>query len=101
MEVFSTIKSPMFSELAIIITRNAIYLIGEDMLFKTLRKMNKVRPFKLVFLLEASDFHQEQVRQELVEALDRISAHGSLDFLDSPPTIRIAQPHNGMFPNVD
>lgn len=93
----------MFSELTIVITSYAIYLPRDDVLFKTLRKMNKARPFRLVFLLEASDFHQEQVRRELVEALDLIKANGSLDFLDSPPTIRIVQPRNYLwnFPDFD
>ena len=94
MELFSTIKSPVFSELVIIITSYAVHLPTEVTLFKTLRRMREIRPFKLVFLLEASDFHQEQVRRELVEALDLISASNSLNFLTSEPTIRITRPRN-------
>jgi len=101
MEAFSTIKSPVFSELVIVITSYALYLPTEDTLFKTLREMNEVRRFKLVFLLEASDFHQEQVHRELVEALDLISANKSLNFLTSEPTIRIERPRNYLWDFVD
>lgn len=101
--VFSTIKSPVFSEVVIVITSYAVYLPTGDTLFKTLREMNEVRPFKLVFLLEASDFHQEQVQRELVEALDVINANNSLNFLTSKPTIRIARPRNYLwdFPDIN
>jgi len=49
--------------------------------------MNELRPFDLVFLLEVLDFRQAQ--RELLETLDLVTAKGLLDFLDSPPTIRV------------
>ena len=50
--------------------------------------MNEVRRFKLVFLLRAPD--PCEARRELLEAIESATAKGLLDFLDSPPTIRIA-----------
>jgi len=91
MELFSTITSPAFSELAIFIGAGmAIHLPQAVVLFKTLGKMNEVRSFKLVFLLDSS---KEEVRQRLMGALDLVTAKGLLDFLDSPPTTRWVQFH--------
>lgn len=90
MEVFSTVTSPVFSELVIVLEDDAMsYLSKQVMLFETLRMMNEVRPFRLVFLLEIAYFYQEEVRRGLVEALALITPKGPLDFLDSPPTIRL------------
>ena len=94
MNLFSSITSPVFSELAIILKSYAVNLPQEAELFETLRKMNEIRPFDLVFLLETSDFHQDGVRQQLAGALDSISADGSLDFLRSSPSVHVARPHN-------
>ena len=89
MEVFSTIASPVFSELVIVIGGHVVTFLPRDAtLFETLRRMNEIRPFKLVFLPEAPESRQEKVRRELAEALDSVTASGLLDFLDSPPTIR-------------
>jgi len=88
MEVFSTITSPVFSELVIVLAgSDMVYFRWKDM-FKTLCTMNEVRPFKLVFLLEVPDFSQEEARQKSARALDSVTVEGVLDFLDSPPTIR-------------
>ena len=92
MDVFSTIASPVFSELVIAHTGYAVATLPEEVaLFETLRKMNGVRSFKLVFLLELSDSYEESVRRELAGVLDTVVATGFLDFLDSPPTIRWGQ----------
>lgn len=89
MEVFSTISSPAFSELALIIEGHTVTYLPQDVtLFETLGEMNQAKPFKLVFLPQASKLYQEEVRQGLVEALDIVVAGGLLKFLDSPPTIR-------------
>jgi hypothetical protein len=61
---------------------------SEDLFFETLRTMNGVRPFKLVFLLVAPDQSREEARRKLEGAIDSLAARGLLDFLDSPPTIR-------------
>jgi hypothetical protein len=90
MEIFSTITSPVFSELVIVIGGHAMsYLRSEILLFETLRTMNQIRPFKLVFLL-VTDLSQEEARWGLEEALDSVAARGLLEFLDSPPIIRNA-----------
>ena len=90
MEVFSTITSPVFSELVVALALFETCLPWALLFFEALRTMNKVRPFKLVFLLEVLDFWEAQ--QELAEALESATAKGLLDFLDSPPTVRRAQP---------
>jgi hypothetical protein len=88
-KVFSTITSPVFSEFVIVVGADeATYLPLEVALFETLRTVNEVRPFKLVFLLVALDPFREETRQKLAEALDSVTAGGILDFFDSPLTIR-------------
>ena len=57
----------------------------------TLRTMNKIKPFKLVFLLEVSGCSGEEMPQGLVEALDSAVVDDRLKFLGSPPTIRSAR----------
>jgi len=50
MGVFSTIMSPEFSELVVVLERDiATYLYLKVEFFETLGQMNEVRPFKLVF----------------------------------------------------
>jgi hypothetical protein len=89
MKIFSTITSPVFSELVILIGANAVTdSPSGDPFFETLRTMNGIRPFKLVFLLVAPDPSWGEARRKLEEALDSVMARGLLDFLDSPPTIR-------------
>jgi len=93
-DIFSTITSSVFSELVIVITdKCSLYLPRE---FSLLRTMNEIIPFKLVFLLETSKPFQGKAQRELAGALESMTANGLLDFLDfldSPPTTRIARPH--------
>ena len=89
MKLLSTIKSPAFSELVITISYYETCLPWAVPLFRELRAINEVRRFKLVFFLETSGCLGAQ--EELVKALDTVTAQGLLDFLDSPPTIRIAR----------
>jgi hypothetical protein len=89
MKIFSTITSPVFSELVILIGANAVTdSPSGDPFFETLRMMNGVRPFKLVFLLVVPDQSREEARRKLEEALGSVTARGLLDFFDSPPTVR-------------
>ena len=91
MEPFSTIRSPVFTELVIIHTGISVdRLPQDDTLFETLRKMNEVRHFKLVFLVEAEN--ARDARRELEKVIDWVATKGLLDFLESPPTIRTARP---------
>ena len=88
-KVFSTITSPVFFELVVVLTGvSVVYLPQDVMLFESLRTMNGLRPFKLVFLLETSEFSQGEARRKLAEALDSVTAQGLLDFLNFPPVIR-------------
>ena len=89
-EVFSKITSPVFSELTVILAGGAAYLRQEVKLFNTLRMMNEVRPFKLAFLLEGPSPSQREARQ-LEEVLRSVTAKGLLDFLDSPPSVRLRE----------
>ena len=89
MGVFSTIASPVFSELVVVLAGDpATYLPRNVALFETLGRMNAVRPFNLVFLLNVSESFRGEARPKLKGALDSVTAKGLLDFLDSPPTIR-------------
>jgi len=88
-EVFSTVTSPVFSELIIVLgLGDIIHLYQQFTLFHTLRMMNEVRPFKLVFLLEFLCSREEGGRGRSVEALSSVTEKGYFDFLDSTPTIR-------------
>jgi hypothetical protein len=88
MKIFSTIASPVFSELVILIGPDVVTgSPSGDPFFETLRTMNGVRPFKLVFFLVAPDLLREEACQKLEGAIDSVIARGLLDFLDSPPTI--------------
>ena len=89
-EVFSTITSPVFSDLVVVVAGHANYLRQEVKLFDTLRMMNDVRPFKLVFLLEGPSPSQWEVWQ-LEGILKSLTAKGLLDFLNSPPSVRISE----------
>ena len=82
----------MFSELVIVFTGHGMgYLLWDAILFTTLRRMNKTRPFKLGILLEVSGCPEGEALRELTEALSSVTAEGLLDFLDSPPVIRSAR----------
>ena len=111
--MFSTITSPVFSELVIVLAGDEMtHLPQEVMLFNTLRRMNEARHFELVFLFEGPCFVQREGQRvlgeaprELGEVLDSVIARGFLDFLDSPPTIRWARSHpdgqDTSFPHFD
>jgi len=91
-ELLSTIASPVFSELIIALMPYETCLPWAVKLFGELRAVHEVRPFKLVFSLKMiPDFRE--ARQELAEALNSVTTKSLdfLDFLDSPPTIRITR----------
>ena len=90
MEVFSTITSPVFSELVILIRDDeAVRLLSEVTFFETLHAMNEIRPFKLMFLLIGG------ARRDSVGALDLAIAGGFFDFFDTPPIIPCGEFRNG------
>jgi len=88
--VFSTITSPAFSELVIVVVDDLVGRVPLGiMLFETLRELNEVRPFKLVFLFMGPHPGLGEARRAFEKDLDSVIAGGHFDFFDSPPTIRI------------
>lgn len=83
----------MFSALVLTVRCDRIGRLPWDAsLFKTLRKMNDVRPFKLVFSTRVPYVYEGgDVKRELMGALDSVIEKGFLNFLDSPPDIRIVR----------
>jgi len=106
MKVFSTITSPVFFELVVVLGGDDIaHLPSDVMWFEALRVMNEIRPFKLVILFELCFPPPGEGRQELMEVFRFVIAKGFLDFLDSPPTVRWArrdpQRWGASFPDSD
>lgn len=90
MGTFSTVTSSVFSELVVVLWEHGIACLPSDVtLFETLRAMNEIKPFRLVFLVEVAGLYQEEGRRELKQALDLVTGKGFLDFLESPPDILI------------
>lgn len=89
-EIFSTITSPVFSELTVVLAGHAASTRQVDTLFNTLRKMNEVRPFKLAFLLEGPPPFQWEA-QQLSDVLSSETAKGLLNTLGSSPSIRFRE----------
>ena len=90
MDVISNITSPVFSELVFLLEEDTIARLPSDNeLFRTMRAMYEVRSFELVFFLVVPNRFREEARRRLVETLGSVTETGSLDFLDSPPTIRV------------
>jgi len=93
MKVFSTVASPVFSELVIVLGGyNAITQLPREVtLFETLRKMSELRPFKLAFSLVVLDPARVEPLRKFAADLDLVAANGLLSFLDSSPTIRVVR----------
>lgn len=80
MGAFSSITSPVFSELVVVLAGDALAnLPQEAMLFETLHRMHELKPFLLVFSFEGPCFVQREgvwesveQRRELNRALDRL-----------------------------
>ena len=90
-EVFSTITSPAFSELVIVLRSDRFLRLLLDLTsFEVLRMVHRIRPFKLVFLLYI--YHLPHGDERVFErALETASAGGHFNFLDSPPAVRSAK----------
>lgn len=88
-EVYSTIASPLFSEVVVTLeNRDISAILSRVAFFETLGAMYRIRPFNLVFSPVVLDGLQEEAQQKLVEILDSAAAKRRLAFLGSPPTIR-------------
>ena len=94
MEVFSTITSPVFSQLTFVVWYDQfVQLLSDAVLFETLYTMHKVQPFKLDFLVQLPHPPSREGRQGFELALGELTEGGGFDFLDSPPTVRLVQPY--------
>jgi len=92
MDVFSTITSPVFSELCVVLEGDMTFLPQNVVPLEALSKMNEIRPFKLVFLVEVLKFFGWGMRRRFERTLDSVIARGLLKSFDSLPVIRWAQP---------
>ena len=89
-EVFSTITSPVFSELVIVLLADVMSYQPTTGYFlcKGLRELNEVRPFKLAFSFEGHLWGGD-IQGALAIRTASQTRTSDLDFLDSPPTVRI------------
>ena len=84
--------TPVFSELIMFVRASGVTRASFDIaLSETLRAMNQVRPFRLVFLPVTPDPLLGEARQKLEGAFDSVTARCLLDCLDSPPIIHSAR----------
>ena len=87
--MFSTITSPVFSKLVIVLDGDLrAHLPPGILLCEGLRELNRVRPFKLVFLFEGPD-SGGNARHALASSIPSHTGIGDLDFLYSRPTVRV------------
>jgi len=89
-EIFSTIKSPVFSEIVLVFQRPDLYrpyFIPFDMF----RQMHSERKFRLVFSLEVAKRHKDLGLQVMELRMGYEVAQERLDFLENPPTLRISE----------
>ena len=85
-EVFSAIKSSVFSELVVVLGHDDIARFPSDVtLFETLRAMNDVRPFTLV--ISPIPIRGTEQQQKLMELSRLVTAQG---FFSPPPAIRLS-----------
>ena len=89
MDTFSTITSPSFSELLIVLREGEIKNLSPDTaFFHALRIIHEIKGFRLVFLLHILHWPLGE-RVALGRALESAAAKGLFDSLDSPPIIRV------------
>lgn len=84
-EVFSTITSPVFSKLVIVLEGGLVaYSDPRILLREGLRELNRVRPFKLTFMFEGYMYPRPTLAGSVAFETRK---GGRLDFLDSPLTV--------------
>ena len=100
-EMFSTIRSPVFSELAFDVRHYELARLSVDLaFFETLRQLNGIRSFNLVFMLcgVGPSPSPNNMLREFEKVLGSVTERALLDFLGSPPTVkdvrRIVRPPN-------
>lgn len=91
MELFSSIASPTFSELVLVIWYDQFALFPSQVaLLEDLRTMNKLRPFKLEFLVRVwMQEVEEMERKRFERAVELVITGDLLNFLEFPPTVRV------------
>jgi hypothetical protein len=89
-DIFSTIKSPVFSEIVLVFQRPDLYRPC-FIPFDTFRQMHSERKFRLVFSLEVAKRHEDPGLQVMGYRMGYEVAQRRLDFLESPPTLRISE----------
>ena len=91
-DMFSTIASPVFFELIVVLWYDQFaYLPSDTRFFEILRVMSEIRPFKLVLLLQVSCSPSRERRRRFEKATELLIERELLAFLDSPVTIRVVQ----------
>jgi hypothetical protein len=91
-EMFSTIASPVFFELIVVLWYDQFaYLPSDARFFEILRVMSKIRPFNLVFLLQVSCPPSGERRRRFERATELLIEKELFAFLDSPVTVRVVQ----------
>lgn len=84
----------MFSELVFVVWYDQfVHLLSDAMFFGTLRAMYEVRRFNLGLLVQVPHPTSRERRERFELALAAVTDKGLLDFLDSPPTVRLVQPY--------
>ncbi|KAF9647258.1 hypothetical protein BDM02DRAFT_3117397 [Thelephora ganbajun] len=89
-DIFSTIKSPVFSEIILIFQRPDLYrpyYIPFDMF----RQMHSERKFRLVFCMEVSKRYRHLGLQVMKRRMEYEVEERRLDFLESPPTLTVSE----------
>lgn len=87
-DIFSTIKSPVFSEIILVFQRPDLYR-PYYIPFGMFRQMHSERKFKLVFSLEVAKRHRGVGLNVMQQRMGYEIAERRLEFLESPPTLRI------------
>ena len=88
-DLLPTITSPVFSDIVIVVQGRIIQnpRSFRHVLFKMMRDLYEVKPFRLVFCLEVWDGDREDAIKRLKEYIDGEAAKGVLEFLPCPPLI--------------
>ena len=88
-DLLSTITSSVFSEVVIILGDGVIHHTDffQQVLFRVVRGMYEVKPFRLVFCLEIWDGDREDNTERLRRYIDAEAAKGGLNFLPCSPII--------------
>lgn len=88
MEVFSAITSTVLSVLIFVLWNEDLTgLLSSNTFFWSLRTMNQVRPFKLVFLVQFLRATYWEERPKVDAILASVNTKGLLNFLNSPPIV--------------